>query len=107
MRAFFVAEKSAGRRPPEGIPEAGLEVEPISGPADLAEALLAIERRLAAAEEAAVVLGDASDLSLAAALVAANGRLIAQIAAATLDDESSQIAAWARSAGAASPLTSP
>jgi hypothetical protein len=122
MRVFFVAENPDRRPSPEGTGDPGLELEPITGRLELADALLAVERRLASAQDGAVVLGDASDLSLAAALVAAksemplaatgaaldppgrNGRLIAQIAAAALGDDPSEIAAWVRSADGPSPL---
>ncbi|MQA73115.1 MAG: hypothetical protein GEU88_01965 [Solirubrobacterales bacterium] len=116
MRVFFVADRAARERPPESFRGAGLELEPIVAPLGLADALVALEPRLAAAGDIAVVLGDDSDLSLATALVAAklqlplaataaaldpasrNGRLLAQLADATLGDDPSAIAAWAGAA---------
>jgi hypothetical protein len=115
MRVFLVGHDSwAGTEPP---PEPGVELEKIDGPASLSEALIALEERLGSAGEAAVVLGDDSELSLAAALVAVklpllvaatasaadpgttNGRLLAQLAEATLADGLPDVVAWARPAG--------
>ena len=115
MRVFLVGHHSwAGGEPP---PELGLELETIDGPASLSEALIALEERFGSAGGAVVVLGDDSELSLAAALVAAklplpvaataaaadprstNGRLLAQLAEATLADGLPDVFAWARSAG--------
>ena len=115
MRVFLVGQDNcAGAEPP---PEPGLELETIDGPASLSEALIALEERLSTPGEAVLDLGDDSELSLAAALVAAklplpvaataaaadprttNGRLLAQLAEAKLADGLPDVVAWARSAG--------